>query len=88
MGSIPHGICKLYNYSPEGTARDNIMSAAKDVSAKRVALNLRTEPDEQAVTEVVLIDLQIIMAGPDAYQEFLAHLDQPPAPNAALCKTI
>lgn len=68
--------------------RDDIMSAAKDVSAKRVALNLRTEPDEQTVTEVVLIDQQVIMAGPDVYQEFLARLDQPPAPNAALCKTM
>ncbi|MBA5200345.1 DUF1778 domain-containing protein [Pectobacterium aroidearum] len=64
------------------------MSAAKDVSAKRVALNLRIELDEQAVTEVVLIDQQIIMACPDAYQEFLTRLDQPPAPNAALCKTM
>lgn len=68
--------------------RDDIMSAAKDVSAERVALNLRTELDEQAVTEVVLIDQQIIMACPDAYQEFLARLDEPPAPNAALCKTM
>ncbi|MBA0211979.1 type II toxin -antitoxin system TacA 1-like antitoxin [Pectobacterium brasiliense] len=65
------------------------MSAAKDVSAKRVALNLRTELNEQAVTEVVLIDQQTIMAScPDAYQEFLARLDEPPAPNAALCKTM
>ncbi|WP_043881717.1 MULTISPECIES: DUF1778 domain-containing protein [Pectobacterium] len=64
------------------------MSAAKDVSAKRVALNLRTEPDEQAVTEETLIDQPIIMTGSDAYQEFLARLDQPPAPNAALCKTM
>ncbi|ACT11897.1 conserved hypothetical protein [Pectobacterium carotovorum subsp. carotovorum PC1] len=68
--------------------RDDIMSAAKDVSAKRVALNLRTEPDEQAVTEETLIDQPIIMTGSDAYQEFLARLDQPPAPNAALCKTM
>ncbi|KAA3665971.1 type II toxin-antitoxin system TacA family antitoxin [Pectobacterium carotovorum] len=64
------------------------MSAAKDVSAKRVTLNLRTEPDEQAVTEGTLIDQWIIMAGPDAYQESLARLNQDPAPNAALCKTM
>ncbi|MBN3191935.1 MULTISPECIES: DUF1778 domain-containing protein [Pectobacterium] len=64
------------------------MSAAKDVSAKRVALNLRTEPDEQAVTEETLIDQPIIMTGSDVYLEFLARLDQPPAPNAALCKTM
>lgn len=68
--------------------RDDIMSAAKDVSAKRVALNLRTEPDEQAVTEETLNDQPIIMTCPDAYQEFLARLDQAPAPNAALCKTM
>ncbi|GKW13511.1 hypothetical protein PEC301899_37930 [Pectobacterium carotovorum subsp. carotovorum] len=68
--------------------RDDIMSAAKDVSAKRVALNLRTEPDEQAVTEETLIDQPIIMTGSDVYLEFLARLDQPPAPNAALCKTM
>ncbi|WP_419721102.1 DUF1778 domain-containing protein [Pectobacterium brasiliense] len=64
------------------------MSAEKDVSAKHVALNLRTEPDEQAVTEETLIDQPIIMAGSDAYQEFLVRLGQPPAPNAALCNTM
>ncbi|MFJ5485500.1 DUF1778 domain-containing protein [Pectobacterium actinidiae] len=64
------------------------MSAEKDVSAKRVTLNLRTEPDEQAVTEETLIDQPIIMAGSDAYQEFLVRLDQPPAPNASLCNTM
>ncbi|MEQ9864311.1 DUF1778 domain-containing protein [Pectobacterium aroidearum] len=64
------------------------MSVEKDVSAKRVALNLRTEPDEQAVTEETLIEQPIIMTGSEAYQEFLARLDQPPAPNAALCKTM
>ncbi|MEQ9844846.1 hypothetical protein [Pectobacterium brasiliense] len=64
------------------------MSASKDVSAKRVALNLRTEPDEQAVTEVALIDQHIIMAGPDAYHEFLARLDQEPVLNTALSKTM
>ncbi|MEI7344081.1 DUF1778 domain-containing protein [Pectobacterium brasiliense] len=67
---------------------DDIMSAEKDVSAKHVALNLRTEPDEQAVTEETLIDQPIIMAGSDAYQEFLVRLGQPPAPNAALCNTM
>jgi len=35
-----------------------------------------------------LIDQRIIMADPDAYQEFLARLDQAPAPNAALRKTM
>ncbi|KGA35869.1 hypothetical protein KU74_05195 [Pectobacterium brasiliense] len=64
------------------------MSVAKDVSDKRATLNLRTEPDEQAATEETLIDQPIIMAGSDAYQEFLARLGQAPAPNAALCKTM
>ncbi|KAA8994547.1 DUF1778 domain-containing protein [Affinibrenneria salicis] len=64
------------------------MSVEKDVSAKHVALNLRTEPDEQAVTEEALIDQRIIMADPEAYQEFFARLDQAPSPNAALRKTI
>jgi len=31
---------------------------------------------------------RIIMAGPKAYQEFLARLDQAPAPNAELRKTV
>ena len=64
------------------------MPAEKYVSDKRVALNLRTEPDEKAVTEEALIDQRIIMTDPDAYQEFLTRLDQPPAPNAALCNTM
>ncbi|WP_233961621.1 type II toxin -antitoxin system TacA 1-like antitoxin [Pectobacterium versatile] len=64
------------------------MPAERDVSDKRVALNLCTEPDEQAVTEEALIDQRIIMADPDAYQEFLARLDQASAPNAALRKTM
>jgi uncharacterized protein (DUF1778 family) len=35
-----------------------------------------------------LIELRIIMADPDTYQEFLARLDQVPSPNAALRKTM
>ncbi len=38
------------------------MPTEKDVSDKRVTLNLRTEPDEKAVTEEALIDQRIIMA--------------------------
>ncbi|MFP1732539.1 DUF1778 domain-containing protein [Lonsdalea quercina] len=64
------------------------MSVEKDVSAKHMALNLRTEPDEQAVTAEALIDQRIIMADPEAYQEFLARLDLALAPNAALRKTM
>jgi len=35
-----------------------------------------------------LIDQRILMADPGAYQEFLARLDQAPAPNTALRKTM
>lgn len=87
------------------------MPAAKDVSAKRVTLNLRIKPAERdlidraakargknrtdfvleaarVAAEEALIEQRIIMADPDAYQEFLAHLDQAPSPNAALRKTM
>ncbi|KMK84165.1 type II toxin-antitoxin system TacA family antitoxin [Pectobacterium brasiliense] len=87
------------------------MPVVKDVSAKRVTLNLRIKPAERdlidraakargknrtdfvldaarAAAEEVLIDQRIIMADPDAYQEFLARLDQAPEPNAALRKTM
>ncbi|MGK4333575.1 DUF1778 domain-containing protein [Lonsdalea quercina] len=64
------------------------MPAAKGVSAKRVTLNLRAEPDEQAAAVEALIDQRIIMANPEVYQEFLARLDQAPSPNAALRKTM
>ncbi|MFJ5386732.1 DUF1778 domain-containing protein [Pectobacterium sp. CHL-2024] len=59
------------------------MSATNSVSVKRETLNLRIKPAERD-----LIDQRIIMADPDAYQEFLARLDQAPAPNAALRKTM
>ncbi|MCA5919757.1 DUF1778 domain-containing protein [Pectobacterium brasiliense] len=87
------------------------MPAAKDVSAKRVTLNLRIKPAERdlidraakargknrtdfvleaarVAAEEVLIDRRIIMADPDAYQQFLARLDLAPAPNVALRKTM
>ncbi|WP_248464590.1 DUF1778 domain-containing protein [Pectobacterium versatile] len=87
------------------------MPAAKDVSAKRVTLNLRIKPAERdlieraakargksrtdfvleaarAAAEEALLDQRIIMADPDAYQEFFARLDQAPSPNAALRKTM
>ncbi|WP_410013546.1 DUF1778 domain-containing protein [Sodalis sp. C49] len=41
-----------------------------------------------AAAEEALIEQRIIMADPDAYQEFLARQDQAPAPNAALRKTM
>ncbi|KFX00107.1 DUF1778 domain-containing protein [Pectobacterium carotovorum] len=87
------------------------MPAVKDVSAKRVTLNLRIKPAEhdlidraakargknrtdfvldaaRSAAEEVLIDQRIIMADPDAYQEFFARLDQAPSLNSALCKTM
>ncbi|MCY9848958.1 type II toxin-antitoxin system TacA family antitoxin [Pectobacterium jejuense] len=87
------------------------MPAVKDVSAKRVTLNLRIKPAERdlidraakargknrtdfvldaarAAVEEVLIDQRIIMADPDAYQEFFARLDQSPSLNSALRKTM
>ena len=42
----------------------------------------------RAAAEEALIEQRIIMADPQAYQEFLARLDQAPAPNAALRKTM
>ncbi|KFF71083.1 DUF1778 domain-containing protein [Pectobacterium brasiliense] len=59
------------------------MPATNSVSAKRETLNLRIKPAERD-----LIDQRIIMADPDAYQEFLARLDQVASPNAALRKTM
>ncbi|MDG0806364.1 DUF1778 domain-containing protein [Pectobacterium brasiliense] len=59
------------------------MSATNSVSVKRETLNLRIKP-----AECDLIDQRIIMADPDAYQEFLARLDQVASPNAALRKTM
>lgn len=42
----------------------------------------------RAAAEEALLEQRIIMADPDAYQEFLRRLDQPPAANAALRKTM
>ncbi|BAT40735.1 DUF1778 domain-containing protein [Escherichia albertii] len=42
----------------------------------------------RAAAEEALIEQRIIMTDPDAYQAFLARLDQAPAPNAALRKTM
>lgn len=42
----------------------------------------------RAAAEEALIEQRIIMADPQAYQEFLARLDQTPSPNAALRKTM
>lgn len=42
----------------------------------------------RAAAEEALIEQRIIMADPEAYQEFLVRLDQTPSPNAALRKTM
>ena len=57
-----------------------------DRAAKARGKN-RTEA-ARAAAEEALIEQRIIMADPQAYQEFLARLDQTPAPNAALRKTM
>lgn len=59
------------------------MPATNSISVKRETLNLRIKPDE-----CDLIDQYTIMTDPNAYQEFLTRLDQSPAPNAALRKTM
>lgn len=42
----------------------------------------------RAAAEEALIEQRIIMADPEAYQAFLTRLDQAPAPNDALRKTM
>ncbi|MBC3253603.1 CopG family transcriptional regulator [Serratia fonticola] len=42
----------------------------------------------RAAAEEALIEQRIIMVDPEAYQEFLTRLDQAPAPNDALRKTM
>lgn len=73
------------------------------MAMKRETLNLRIKPAERDLidraakvrgknrTDFVLealIEQRIIMADPEAYQVFLTRLDQAPAPNAALRKTM
>jgi uncharacterized protein (DUF1778 family) len=42
----------------------------------------------RAAAEEALLEQRIIMAAPEAYQEFLTRLDQAPAANVALRKTM
>ena len=42
----------------------------------------------RAAAEETLFDQAIIMAGPDAFAEFLARLDMPPRPDERLRKTM
>ncbi|TYL44170.1 DUF1778 domain-containing protein [Dickeya sp. ws52] len=65
--------------------RDLIDRAAKARGKNRTDFVLEAA---RAAAEEALIDQRIIMADPDAYQEFLARLDQTPSPNAALRKTM
>ncbi|WOJ30433.1 DUF1778 domain-containing protein [Citrobacter koseri] len=65
--------------------RDLIDRAAKAKGKNRTDFVLEAA---RAAAEETLIEQRIIMADPDAYQEFLARLDQAPAPNAALRKTM
>ena len=65
--------------------RDLIDRAAKARGKNRTDFVLEAA---RAAAEDTLIEQRIIMADPDAYQEFLARLDQAPSPNAALRKTM
>ncbi len=65
--------------------RDLIDRAAKARGKNRTDFVLEAA---RAAAEEALIDQRIIMADPEAYQEFLARLDQAPSPNATLQKTM
>lgn len=65
--------------------RDLIDRAAKARGKNRTDFVLEAA---RAAAEEALIEQRIIMADPEAYQEFLARLDQTPSPNAALRKTM
>lgn len=65
--------------------RDLIDRAAKARGKNRTDFVLEAA---RAAAEEALIEQRIIMADPDAYQEFIARLDQDPSPNAALRKTM
>jgi uncharacterized protein (DUF1778 family) len=65
--------------------RDLIDRAAKARGKTRTDFVLEAA---RAAAEEALIEQRIIMADPEAYQEFLTRLDQAPAPNDALRKTM
>ncbi|HAT6805137.1 TPA: DUF1778 domain-containing protein [Citrobacter freundii] len=65
--------------------RDLIDRAAKARGKNRTDFVLEAA---RAAAEEALIEQRIIMADPDAYLAFLARLDQPPALNDALRKTM
>ena len=84
------------------TATSTLPPGVKDMSPDQIDYNLqaidaaakeqqelaRQKEAARAAAEEALIEQRIIMADPQAYQEFLARLDQAPAPNAALRKTM
>lgn len=65
--------------------RDLIDRAAKARGKNRTDFVLEAA---RAAAEEALIEQRIIMADPDAYQEFIARMDRAPSPNAALRKTM
>lgn len=65
--------------------RDLIDRAAKARGKNRTDFVLEAAC---AAAEEALIEQRMIMADPEAYQEFLVRLDQSPAPNAILRKTM
>lgn len=77
--------CETLNLRIKPAERDLIDRAAKARGKNRTDFALEAA---RAAAEEVLIDQRIIMANPGAYQKFLARLDQAPAPNAALRKTM
>lgn len=65
--------------------RDLIDRAAKAKGKNRTDFVLEAA---RIAAEEALIEQRIIMTDPEAYQEFLTRLDQAPAPNTALRKTM
>jgi uncharacterized protein (DUF1778 family) len=73
------------NLRIKSTERDLIDRAAKARGKNRTDFVLEAA---RAAAEDALIEQRIILADPEAYQEFLARLDRTPEPNAALRKTM
>ncbi|EDW2055581.1 DUF1778 domain-containing protein [Salmonella enterica subsp. enterica] len=65
--------------------RDLIDRAAKARGKNRTDFVLEAA---RAAAEEALLEQRIIMDDPEAYQEFLTRLDQAPAANVALRKTM
>ena len=77
--------CETLNLRIKPAERDLIDRAAKVKGKNRTDFVLEAA---HTAAEEALGEQRIIMAGPKAYQEFLARLDQAPAPNAELRKTV